>query len=42
MEDIEKTLIEIIKNDLERCKKNKMIPSKDILDIIDVLIKMHY
>lgn len=38
MEDIEKKLIEIVSEQLNQCKENKTVPSKEVLDTINVLI----
>lgn len=38
MEEIEKKLIEIIKQQLEQCEKNKTVPSKEVLDTINTLV----
>ena len=37
MEEIQKELTEIIKEQLEQCKKNKKVPSREVLDTIQVL-----
>lgn len=37
MEEIEKLLIEITKQELEKSKKEKIAPSKEVLDTITVL-----
>lgn len=44
MKEIEETLEEIIKDQLEFYKKKKEVPSSDVLDTINVLvnIKNHY
>ena len=34
MEEIENNLKEIIKEQLEQCKTNKTVPSKEVLDTI--------
>lgn len=36
MEEIEKSLIEILKEQLKQCKENKTVPSKEVLDTIQV------
>ena len=38
MEEIEKSLIEIINEQLNQYKSKKEVPSKDVLDTIDTLI----
>ncbi len=40
MEEIEKSLTEIIKQQLEIYKKNKTVPSREVLDTIHVLINI--
>lgn len=40
MKEIEKNLIEIIKYQLEQCKTNKIVPSKEVLDTIDRLVML--
>ena len=42
MEEIEKVLTEIIKIQLEECKKNKTVPSKEVLDTITTLNTIIY
>lgn len=42
MEEIEKTLTEIIKTQLEECKKNRTVPSKEVLDTIITLNTIIY
>lgn len=37
MEEIEKELTEIIKEQLKQCKENKKVPSREVLDTIQVL-----
>lgn len=37
MEEIEKTLKEIVKEQLKKCKDNKIAPSKEVLDTINTL-----
>lgn len=37
MEDVEKNLIEIINEQLNQCKENKTVPSKEVLDTICTL-----
>lgn len=37
MEEIQKELTEIIKEQLEQCKENKKVPSREVLDTIQVL-----
>jgi len=41
MEEIVKKLEEIIKLQLEKDKKNKRVPSKKVLDTIEVLNKLY-
>lgn len=41
MEEIINCLQEIVKTNLEECKKNKTIPSREILDIVN-LINSYY
>lgn len=38
MEEIENNLVEIINQQLEVCKTNKIAPSKEVLDTIGSLI----
>lgn len=38
MDEIENTLIEIVKEQLKECKENKTVPSKEVLDTINALI----
>lgn len=38
MEEIKESLQEIVKQALEECKKNKTVPSKEILDIVSMII----
>lgn len=40
MEEIEKDLEEIIKDQLEYYKKTKKVPSSDVLDTINVLVNI--
>ena len=40
MEEIAKNLIEIINKQLEICKTNEIVPSKDVLDTINTLIML--
>lgn len=40
MEEIEKALEKIIKDQLEYCKKNKEVPSSNVLDTINVLVNI--
>ena len=37
MKEIEKLLEEIIKEQLEQAKKNKTVPSREVLDTIETL-----
>lgn len=37
MEEIKETLIEIVKNQLEECKKENKVPSNELLDTIRTL-----
>lgn len=37
MEEVEKELTEIIKEQLKQCKENKKVPSREVLDTIQVL-----
>lgn len=37
MEEIKKELTEIIKEQLKQCKENKKVPSKEVLDTIQIL-----
>ena len=37
MDEIEKELTEIIKEQLKECKENKKIPSREVLDTIQAL-----
>ncbi len=37
MGEIEKELIEIVKEQLKQCKENKTVPSSDVLDTIRTL-----
>ena len=37
MEEIEKLLTEIVKEQLQDCKDNKKVPSREILDTLNVL-----
>lgn len=37
MEEIEKKLIEIVKEQLEQCEENKKVPSREVLDTINTL-----
>lgn len=37
MEEIEKELTEIIKEQLKECKENKKVPSREVLDTIQAL-----
>lgn len=38
MEEVEKILIEIIKEQLEQYQKSKIVPSKEVLDTIKTLV----
>lgn len=38
MEEIENKLKEIISEQLEQCKKSKIVPRKEVLDTIQTLI----
>lgn len=40
MENIEKSLTEIIEEQLEQCKKFKTVPSREVLDTIYVLVNI--
>lgn len=37
MDEIEKELTEIIKEQLKECKENKKVPSREVLDTIQTL-----
>ena len=37
MDEIEKELTEIIKEQLKECKENKKVPSREVLDTIQAL-----
>lgn len=41
MEEIENTLIEIAKQQLNRCKGTKEVPSKEVLDTMQILISFY-
>lgn len=41
MKEVEEKLIEIIKAQLEQCEKNSTVPSKEVLDTVNTLIKIH-
>jgi hypothetical protein len=40
MEEIEKSLTEIIEEQLKQCKNSKTVPSREVLDTIHVLINI--
>ena len=40
MEKIETLLIEITQQELEKCKNEKRVPSKEVLDTIETLINI--
>lgn len=40
MEEIEESLVEIIKEQLKQCKENTEVPSSDVLDTINTLISL--
>ncbi len=40
MEEVEKELIEIVKEQLKQCKENKIVPSDEMLDTIKTLIEI--
>lgn len=42
MEEIIGLLKEIVKQELERCKKNKIVPSKEILDTINRIMTYEF
>lgn len=40
MEKIERLLTELIQQELEKCKEEKRVPSKEVLDTIETLINI--
>lgn len=42
MEEIEKILEEIIIKELQRCRENKTVPSKEVLDTVSTLHQIMY
>ncbi len=37
-ESIEKTLLRIVRTELEKCEENKQVPSREVLDTINTLV----
>lgn len=42
MDEVKKNLIEIINQQLNMCKENKIAPSKEVLDTINTLNIIYY
>lgn len=42
MDEIEKLLTEIIREQLKQCKEHKTVPSKEVLDTIETLKNITY